>query len=187
MVWINPTSVRIDARNEQSKGRETMVAKRLLRLTRNPLIRDGAPLLGLYWLYSSIRWLIARDSPYEAFQNAYRVIQLEAHLGIFREQAIQNWLVNHALSVVKVANEFYTIGYFPVLILCGALLYYVDIHRFLLFKSTFLLGLGFALVCFSVFPLAPPRMLPDLGFVDTQQAFGSSLYNRKSMLSFYNP
>jgi membrane-associated phospholipid phosphatase len=30
-------------------------------------------------------------------------------------------------------------------------------------------------------------MLPEVGFVDTQQTFGSSLYNRKTFLSFYNP
>jgi len=50
-----------------------------------------------------------------------------------------------------------------------------------------MLGLGFALVSFSVFPLAPPRLLPEVGFVDTQWAYGSSLYHQKSVLSFYNP
>jgi membrane-associated phospholipid phosphatase len=164
-----------------------MIAKRLKSLGHNPLIREGAPVLGLYWLYSSIRWLIARNSPYEAFQNAFKIIELERQLGIFFESTIQQWLINHAMGVVHIANEFYTIGYFPVLILCGALLYRFEPGRFLVFKLAFLLGLGFALVCFSVFPLAPPRMLPEFGFVDTQEFFGSSLYNRKSILSFYNP
>jgi membrane-associated phospholipid phosphatase len=59
--------------------------------------------------------------------------------------------------------------------------------RFSIFRLTFLLSLGFALICFSVFPLAPPRFLPEFGFVDTQEVFGSSLYNRKSVLSFFNP
>jgi membrane-associated phospholipid phosphatase len=164
-----------------------MIAKRLKSLGQYALIREGAPILGLYWLYSSIRWLIARNSPYEAFQNAFKIIQLEQQLGIFFESTIQQWLIDHAMGVVYIANEFYTIGYFPVLILCCALLYRFEPERFLIFKLTFLLGLGFALICFSVFPLAPPRMLPEVGFVDTQQSFGSSLYNRKSILSFYNP
>ncbi len=55
------------------------------------------------------------------------------------------------------------------------------------FKLTFLLGLGFSLISFSVFPLAPPRMLPGVGFVDTQQAFSAGIYNDKFILSFYNP
>jgi membrane-associated phospholipid phosphatase len=164
-----------------------MFTKQLVSLGKKPLVREGAALLGLYWLYSSIRWLIARDSPYEAFDNAYKLIRLESDLGIFHEPTIQSWLIEHARTVVHIANEFYTIGYFPVLILCGVLLYRFAPDRFQTFKLTFLLGLGFALICFSVFPLAPPRMLPGFGFVDTQQAFGSSLYNRKSVLSFYNP
>ena len=85
------------------------------------------------------------------------------------------------------ANEFYTIGYIPVLIIFSVMLYRFEPDRFTIFKLTFLLGLGFALVCFSLFPLAPPRLLPGFGFVDTQQAFGSNLYNRKTVLSFYNP
>jgi membrane-associated phospholipid phosphatase len=168
-------------------GSGSLKTRRLTQLGNNLLIREGAPLLGLYWLYSTIRWLIARNSPHEAFQNATKIIQLESRLGIFHELAIQRWLIDHALGVVQIANEFYTIGYFPVLILFSVLLYRFEPERFAIFKLTFLLGLGFALVCFSVFPLAPPRLVSGFGFVDTQQVFSSSLYNHKSVLSFYNP
>jgi membrane-associated phospholipid phosphatase len=157
------------------------------RLGGNPLAREGLPLLGLYWLYSSIRWLVARNSPYEAFENAFTVIRLEKQLGIFHETVIQSWFIDHAMGFVFIANTFYTLGYFPVVLLCAILLYRFTPRRFLVFKMAFLLGLGFALVCFSVFPLAPPRMMPGIGFVDTQEAFGDGFYNRKLVLSFYNP
>lgn len=164
-----------------------MLSWRLRDLSSRALVREGAPLLGLYWLYSSIRWFTARESPYEAFENAFTIIRLERHFGIFYEPSLQSWLIDRAMWFVRIANEFYTIGYFPVLILCGVLLYRFEPNRYQIFRSTFMLGLGFALVFFSVFPLAPPRMLPEVGFVDTQQVFGSSLYNRKAFLSFYNP
>ncbi len=164
-----------------------MKTGRFTQLSNNLLVREGAPLLGLYWLYSTIRWLIAHNGPYEPFQNAIKIIELESRLGIFHELAIQRWLIDHAMVVVRIANEFYTIGYFPVLILFSVLLYRFEPERFSIFKLTFLLGLGFALVCFSMFPLAPPRLLSGFGFVDTQQVFGSNLYNHKSILSFYNP
>ena len=164
-----------------------MVTRRLTGLAKLPLLREGAALLGLYWLYSLIRWFIARDSSYEAIQNAYTIIQLETQLGIFHEANIQRWLIDNAMGAVHVANEFYTIGYFPVLIVCGALLHRYGPDRFQTFKLTFLMCLGFALVSFSLFPLAPPRMLPEVGFVDTQKVFSSGLYNDKTVLSFYNP
>jgi hypothetical protein len=161
--------------------------KWLNRLGQNPLLREGAPLLGLYWVYSLIRWFVAQNSPYEAFENAFRVIQLERRLGIFYEPMIQSGLLDHARFVVHVANWFYTLGYFPILILAAALLYRIDQARFRVFKRTFMLGLGLALMCYSLFPLAPPRMLPEVGFVDTQALYGSDLYNHKSIVSFYNP
>jgi membrane-associated phospholipid phosphatase len=157
------------------------------RLGRNPLVREGALLLGLYWLYSSIRWFIARDSPFEAYENAFRIIHLERQLGIFHELTIQNWLVEHNMGFVHIANAFYTVGYFPIVVLCAVLLYRYAPSYFQAFRLTFLLGLGFALLCFSVFPLAPPRLLPGIGFVDTQLAFGDGLYQQKFVLSFYNP
>lgn len=160
---------------------------RLKKLAHNTWIREGALLLGLYWLYSGIRWFVARSGPYEAFENAFRVIQLETQLGIFHEPAIQKWLIENAMGVVRLANNFYTVGYFPILLVTGALLYRFDRDRFHVFKLTFLLGLGFALVCFSVFPLAPPRMVPEAGFIDTQEIFGDGFYNRKTTVSFYNP
>jgi membrane-associated phospholipid phosphatase len=157
------------------------------RIGRNPLVREGAPLLGVYWLYSTIRWFLARDSPFEAFQNAYRIVQLEQQLGIFHEPSIQGWLVEKAMIFVQVANTFYTIGYFPIIIGCAVLLYRYDLVRFRTYKLSFLLALGFALFCFSVFPLAPPRMLPEYGFIDTQQVYSDGFYNQKLVLSFYNP
>lgn len=164
-----------------------MIRRRLGQISLSPLVREGAPALGLYWLYASIRWFVAREGPYEAFHNAFKIIQFEVSLGIFHEQAIQSWLIDHALPFVHLANAFYTVGYFPIIILCGALLYRFDPARYVVFKLTFILGLGFALLCFSLFPLAPPRMLPEIGFVDTQQVFGSGLFHQQSVLSLYNP
>jgi hypothetical protein len=189
---INGTGTR-----EREKGRIVTVRHildnrdkalgRLKKLARNPLLREAAPLLGLYWLYSLIRWLVAYDSPYEAFTNAFKVIRLEKQLGIFYEPIIQRWLIDQAMGVVHFANWFYTVGYFPILLLAAVFFFRFDRDRFHTFKHTFMLGLGFALICFSLFPLAPPRMLPEVGFVDTQQVFGSDLYNQKSMASLYNP
>jgi hypothetical protein len=166
---------------------ENKTVRWLGRQSQKPVVREGALLLGLYWAYSLIRWFIARESPYEAFANAFKVVQLEKTLGIFFEPVIQSGLIEHALGVVHFANWFYTWGYFPILLLTAVLLYRFDQERFHTFKYTFLLGLGFALVCFSLFPLAPPRMLPEVGFVDTQQVYGANMYNQKSVVSFYNP
>lgn len=150
-------------------------------------LREIIILLGLYWLYSSLRWFVARESPDVPFRNAMEVILLESQLGFFYELAIQRWLLDNAMFMVDAANHFYTVGYFPILIIMGVLLFVYDQKRFDLFRGTFVLGLGLALVGFSLFPLAPPRMLSELGFVDTQLLRGIGVFNQKRALSFYNP
>jgi membrane-associated phospholipid phosphatase len=157
------------------------------KLGDNPLVREGTPLLGLYWLYSLTRWWVAYDNSYAAFANAVKIIQLEKRLGIFYEPIVQSGVITHALGMVRCANWFYVVGYFPVLILTAVLLYRFDRQRFHTFKLMFILGLGLALVCYSLFPLAPPRMLPHMGLVDTQQVYGSDLYNNESFVKLYNP
>jgi len=159
----------------------------LKQMRRTPLVREGASLLALYWTYSFVRWFVARDNPYEPFENAFRIVHLEQKLGVFIEPLVQSALVEHALGIVHFANWLYTLGYFPILLLAAVSLYRFDRRQFRIFKLTFLVGLGFALVCFSLFPLAPPRMLPEFGFLDTQQIYGSDLYNHQSVVSFYNP
>jgi hypothetical protein len=163
------------------------LGKWVIRVARHPLLREALILLCLYWAYSIIRWFVAHDSPYQAFNNAYRLVRLEKELGIFIEPWVQDRLINDAMIVVHFANWFYTFGYFPVLVLAAILLYRSGEHRFRVFKFTFLLGLGFALMVYSLFPLAPPRLLPGAGLVDTQREFGVDLYNQKSVISFYNP
>jgi membrane-associated phospholipid phosphatase len=157
------------------------------KIKRDSLLREIAPILGLYSIYSFVRWFIVPENTYEAFRNAFKIIQLERRFGVFYEAIIQSWLIDHARGVIQVANAFYTLGYLPVLILCGVLLYRFEPGRFRIFQRTFLLGLGLALITYSLLPVAPPRMLPEMGFVDTQQAYSSNLYNQKIILSLYNP
>jgi hypothetical protein len=164
-----------------------MWTERVGHLKRNPLVREGAPLLGLYWLYSCIRWLIASDSPSLATANALAVIRFEKQMGVFVEPHIQDWILDHAMGIVHFANAFYTLGYFPALVLFGVLLYRFYPCRFRCFRATFLVSLAVALICFTAYPLAPPRLVPQSGLVDTQEAYSSNIYNRKLVLSFYNP
>jgi hypothetical protein len=43
-------------------------------------------------------------------------------------------------------------------------------------RSTLTALTGLALICYMFFPVAPPRMLPQLGWVDTGITFGQSVY-----------
>lgn len=141
-------------------------------MTRDRLIRGGrelALLAILYGAYSVVRNLMG-DNEALAFQNAELVIDAEKALYIFHEPAIQDafdhgWLMSQL-------NSFYGIAHFTVT--AGVMLWLY--HRratYPRYRNAIMVTTVVALVGYLTFPLAPPRMLPQYGFFDALQRYGS--------------
>jgi len=127
----------------------------------------------LYGLYSLVRNLHgSRLSVSQADAHATNVVNAEKWLHIFNEKSIQDVFLDHTWAV-KGLNVWYGSMHFIVTI--GVLLWLFHIRtdryhkwRNVLFGTTF-----FAMVGYVVYPLAPPRLLPEsFGFVDTLQTVG---------------
>jgi len=135
-------------------------------------------MVGLFFVYKYVRFAV-RGQGTEAFDNARRVVDLERGLRFFTEPDLQRLVLDHPW-LVKALNQYYVGAHFPVTIACLAWLYlrrplaYVSTRRILLVSS----GLG--MLIHIVYPLAPPRMLPSLGFVDTGQLLGPAAYGPDS-------
>ncbi|HEU0164274.1 MAG TPA: phosphatase PAP2 family protein, partial [Thermomicrobiales bacterium] len=101
-----------------------------------------------------------------AIANAHHIVNFERAIGIFREPRIQEWVTKHEW-LVTLFNSVYIYGHWPVLI--GTLVWLLWRHRdyFPVFRSALLISGAMGLVVFVTFPMAPPRFLPSLGFVDT--------------------
>jgi hypothetical protein len=112
-----------------------------------------------------VRRLVAPSS-HEAFGHAMNIIRLEQELGIFYEPYLQSQIVDHHW-LVTIFNWIYVWGYLPVI---GAAALYLYIYRrasYTLYRNAFLLSGAAGLVIFATLPVAPPRMFPELGFIDT--------------------
>ena len=101
-----------------------------------------------------------------ARENTYSIIRIERWLGIFREPEIQHWILQHDW-LISVADSVYIYGHWPVVIstLVWLLLKHPD--QFPAYRSTLLISGAIGLFIFVTYPVAPPRMFPDLGFTDT--------------------
>lgn len=130
--------------------------------------------LGFYVVYSFIRnqFGSAAVSEADAFANAKDVISIERALGLFREEAIQQWFLG-ARWFIQGWNIFYGSFHFVVTAFALIFLYRHGTHRYVRWRTTLAGTTGLALIGFAFFPLLPPRLLPaDYGFVDTLAAFG---------------
>ena len=131
-------------------------------------IADGLVVVGFYAIYTVVRNELgsARVAYSVARDNAHRVIDAERALGIFREPAIQGWFLDHRSLLVAV-NAYYHVAHYVAPI--AVLVYLRARHRERYRRAQAVLfgAMAVALVGFAVFPLAPPRLVPGYGFVDT--------------------
>lgn len=101
-----------------------------------------------------------------AVTNATGIINWEKSSGLFVELSIQQILLNH-LDITKALNEFYMLAHWIV-----TPLYFIWLYRsrhaiYPYVRNAFLAANGIALIIYIVFPVAPPRLMTDMGFVDT--------------------
>jgi membrane-associated phospholipid phosphatase len=129
------------------------------------LLRELLLVIPAAVFYFLVRGLVdARGDVAEA--NAQRIIDLEQRLGIYRELDLQG-LIDGSQLGVNIVNWIYIWGHWPLITII--VLWLVLFHRndFPLYRNAFLISGLMGMVVFALFPVAPPRLMPDLAFVDT--------------------
>jgi membrane-associated phospholipid phosphatase len=128
-------------------------------------IRESTLVLFIYAAYTLIQDGLP-DKEILAFRNAYNLIDLETRLKIFRELSVQSWFLRSDF-MVQLVNALYTVLFFPVLISFGIWTYKRHRQEYLVARNALFISAVLGFPSFVFFPLAPPRLLPNLGFVDT--------------------
>ena len=138
------------------------------------VLREALLLGAMYVIYSAGRiYAAAHGGP--AYDNARRLVRWEDWLGLPSEAALQHGALE-VPHLAQVANYYYAGVHFP---LTAAVLIWLAVRRPAAYprvRWTLIALTGLGLIGHTVFPLAPPRMFPDLGWVDTGIKFGQSVY-----------
>lgn len=151
----------------------------LLLLERNwRLLAEILFIVPAYAAYQLVRSAVGGQAG-TAFDNATRLIQLEKRLGIFHEASLQQYVLPREWMVDS-ANYIYIYGHLPVIIMVAFWLYVRHRDNYALFRNAFMISGLIALVGFTTVPLAPPRYMPEFGFVDT-------IIHAQSYYVFQNP
>lgn len=146
---------------------------------RGTRLRDGRRLfwwvevvaaLAFYLVYSGIRNSVNSD-PDRAFDNARRLMDWQARLGINVEETLQDWALDWRPLIVAM-NYFYGSLHFVVTAGVVVYLYRRWPDDYPLWRNTLAISTALALIGFFSWPLMPPRLLPgSYGFVDTLARF----------------
>jgi hypothetical protein len=118
-----------------------------------------------------------------AFANGEHVISLERSLGFFFEPGLQQAVIQHHW-VIDAANWMYFNSHFVITVGVLAWIYLFRNDSFYFVRNMFLVAMGLALVGYTLFPTAPPRMFPSAGFTDTIAAFTNVAQDKNDLASF---
>ncbi|MFH9610761.1 phosphatase PAP2 family protein [Streptomyces sp. NPDC017448] len=141
---------------------------------RPPLVREFLLVAGLFLAYKFGRQA-ANGHVEEAFRNAGNVWDLERALRLPGEGAVQGMLL-HSGPLIHAANTYYAVVHFPATALFLVWLYWRRPRHYVRSRRVLAVLTAAALALHLVFPLAPPRMLPAAGLVDTGQVYGPTVY-----------
>lgn len=141
------------------------IEARLLPRGWGDLFRQLAMFVAAFTLYDLVRQAVAHGNPHRPFGDATKIIHLERGLHIFVEPRIQA-SVAHVHWLMSVLAWTYVNTQFVITVAGMAFIYVRYADAFCFVRNTFLIAMGLALVGYSLFPTAPPRLLPGWGFTD---------------------
>jgi hypothetical protein len=156
------------------------VATVVLRTTRKPALtrtatatRESAVVLALFalWQYAGS---FSAASPSGALARARWIWRVERDAYLPSEAWVQRLFLSHPLAI-QFFNLYYDTLHFPVLIACLIWLFVRHRDRYGRWLTT-LVAFTASCLLIQLVPVAPPRLLPGVGLVDTALRYHQSVY-----------
>jgi membrane-associated phospholipid phosphatase len=150
---------------------------------------DALRQIGLFALadvcYETVRG-VAHGSTAAAFQHARSIVDIERGTHLFFEQSLQAWVMGQRV-LIDFANLMYVNSHFVITTAFLVWLYLRHNRHFYFVRNMFMVAMAMALVSYLAFPTAPPRFLPELGFVDTIAYYANVSHDSALVSLFINP
>jgi len=116
-------------------------------------------------LYFFVRDLSAGQER-AAFENAANIVNLEKALGLDWEATLQQRVLDTDW-VIAAMNWVYIWGHFPLIIAALFILFGLSRREFLTLRNALVVSGAIGLVCFALYPVAPPRLFAPDTFFDS--------------------
>jgi hypothetical protein len=136
-----------------------------------PVWREITLVLVGYWLYTLVRNAVP-DQEQMATRRAGQIYRFEQAIGIDIELAV-NQAIDRVSWLIVGMNYYYAVAHFTVTTAAMVWLYRRHPRQYRPARNVFLVTNCFALVGFYLYALAPPRLLPEYGYIDTVVTHGT--------------
>ncbi len=129
---------------------------------------------------------IADGQRAEAMAHGRQVIDFEQSTHTLFEPSVQAFFLP-ARWLVDVANQIYLNSQFSITLAFLIWLYLFRNESYYFVRNMFVVAMGLALIGYTLYPTAPPRMFPEFGFVDTITDFSNVNHDSALAKIFINP
>ncbi len=136
-------------------------------------------------IYYLVRGAVA-DRAAEAFQRARDILELEQRLRLDWETAIHESILG-SNALIDLANGTYFWGHMPLLIVLAVWLWRSRRDTWRNFRNALLISGAAGAISYFLFPTAPPRLMPELGYIDTLALRAAPAYQAQEVGVFVNP
>lgn len=151
---------------------------------RHLLLQIG--ILGSFEIIYALSGIYGRREGSAAIANARGLLDLEARLHIDWEHGLQDWALRAPHIFLDIANRTYFISQFTVSTVFLLWVYARRQAHFARVRNALLAANYVSVVVMFVYPLAPPRVVPGAGFIDTLSANAVNL-NSSVINTLNNP
>jgi PAP2 superfamily len=137
-------------------------------------LREAGLVAALYALWQ-LAGSVSVLSGAGALERGRWILRFERAIGLPSERHVQRLITGHPL-ITQAANWYYATVHFTAL---GVLLLWLFVRhrqRYPEVRNVLVLLTASSLLIQAI-PVAPPRLLPGLGYVDTAARYGQSVYN----------
>ena len=151
----------------------SLLVRRTGRAAVGLVLREAATVVALFavWQFAGQLSVMGTD---DAVARGQWIWDTERRLGFPSEAALQRWFLPHHL-LIQGANYYYASMHFGVMIALLVWLFLRHRERYPWVRTTLVLVTAMSLAV-QLIPVAPPRLLPAAGMVDTAVQYGQSVY-----------
>jgi membrane-associated phospholipid phosphatase len=121
-----------------------------------------------------------------AIAHGRQVIEVEQSTHTLFEPSLQAFFLP-AHWLIDFANQIYLNSQFSITLAFLVWLYLFRNESYYFVRNMFVVSMGLALVGYTLYPTAPPRMFPEHGFVDTITDFSNVNHDSTLAKIFINP
>ena len=148
-------------------------------------LRELAAVAVAALIYYLVRGAVA-DRAEEAFQRARDILELEQRLRLDWETAIHESILG-SNALIDLANGTYFWGHMPLLIVLAVWLWRSHRDTWRSFRNALLISGAAGVIAYLLFPTAPPRLMSELGYIDTLALRAAPAYQAQEVGLFVNP